>query len=103
MVLDAIGPFNPEWMSELGLERYDTQARDLKARLVQRADAAMSAAAAKLRAARLKERDERVREDLEWLVSLDLAKQAAAAAPARPPAVPERYRWPAGLDRKRAR
>lgn len=65
MVLDAIGPFNPEWMSDLGLERYDTQARDLKARHVEREDAAMSAAAAKLRAARLKEADERVREDLD--------------------------------------
>jgi len=65
MVLEAIGPFNPEWMSELGLERYDTQARDLKARHVERADAAMSSAAAKLRALRLKEADERVREDLD--------------------------------------
>src|SRR5690242_6096005 len=69
MVLDALGAFHPEWMSELGLERYDTQARDLKARHVEREDAAMSAMASQLRAVRLKERDERVREDLD--ITLD--------------------------------
>ena len=67
-VLDALGQFFPEWMSEVGLERYDTEVRDLKPRYVERADAALSAMAARMRAARLKEKDARVRADLDILV-----------------------------------
>jgi hypothetical protein len=61
---------------------------------------------------------ERIREDIEWGLSLDLAKQAAAATPtiissaevprpvaATPPPIPSagRYRWPTALQAKRAR
>ena len=67
-LLETLGAFYPEWMSELGLERYDTAVRDLQQRRVERADAALSAMAARLRAARLNERDARVREDLEILL-----------------------------------
>ena len=67
-LLETLGAFFPEWMSELGLERYDTAVRDLQPRRVERADAALGAMAARLRAARLNERDPRVREDLEILL-----------------------------------
>jgi len=67
-LLETLGAFYPEWMSELGLERYDTAVRDLQPRRVERADAALGAMAARLRAARLNERDPRVREDLEILL-----------------------------------
>ena len=67
-LLETLGGFFPEWMSELGLERYDTAVRDLQPRRVERADAALGAMAARLRAARLNERDPRVREDLEILL-----------------------------------
>jgi len=68
MALEALGRFHPEWMSEIGLERYDSEVRDLKPRLVERADAALAAVASRLRAARLKEQDARVREDLDIIL-----------------------------------
>ena len=78
-VLEVLGEYFPEWMSELGLERYDTAVRDLKPRHVERADAALSAIATRLRAARLKEQDVRVRQDLDILVDA-IARQRHTAA-----------------------
>ena len=78
-VLETLGGFFPEWMSELGLERYDSEVRDLKPRHVERADAALGAIAAKLRAARLKEQDARVREDLDILVEAANRERHTAA------------------------
>jgi uncharacterized protein DUF885 len=66
--LMVIGRFYPEWMSEVGLERFDGDARDLKPGHVKRADAALAGVASQLRAARLKEQDLRVREDLDIVV-----------------------------------
>jgi Bacterial protein of unknown function (DUF885) len=78
-VLQALGGFFPEWMSEVGLERYDAEVRDLKPRQVERADAALGAMAARLRAARLKEQDAHVREDLDILVdALERIRHTAA-------------------------
>ena len=77
-LLEAEGGYFPEWMSELGLERYDTAVRDLNPRHVERADAALGAMAARLRAARLKERDPRVREDLDLLMDA-IARQRQTA------------------------
>jgi hypothetical protein len=79
MALEALGRFFPEWMSEVGLERYDTEVRDLKPGHVARADAALAAAASKLRAARLKEQDARVREDLDIVIDA-LARMRRTAA-----------------------
>ena len=78
-VLETLGGFFPEWMSELGLERYDSEVRDLKPRHVERADAALGAIAAKLRAARLKEQDAHVREDLDILVEAAARERRTAA------------------------
>jgi len=78
-VFEALGGFFPEWMSELGLERYDTEVRDLKPRHVERADAALGAIAARLRAARLKVQDAHLREDLDILVDA-IARQRHTAA-----------------------
>ena len=78
-VLETLGGYFPEWMSELGLERYDAEVRDLKPRHVERADAALGAMAARLRAARLKEQDARVREDLDILVDA-IARERHSAA-----------------------
>ena len=36
-LLGTLGAFFPEWMSELGLERYDTEVRDLQPRHTQSA------------------------------------------------------------------
>jgi hypothetical protein len=87
--LEALGAFHPEWMSEIGLERYDTEVRDLKPRHVERADAALAAMAARLRAARLQERDTRVRQDLDILTDA-LARQRHSAALERRLLVPYR-------------
>jgi hypothetical protein len=78
-LLEVLGPFFPEWMSEIGLERYDTEVRDLKPRGVERADAALGAMAARLRAARLKERDARIRQDLDILLQA-IARERHTAA-----------------------
>ena len=78
-LLETLGQFFPEWMSEIGLERYDTEVRDLKARHVERTDAALAAMAARLRAARLKERDAHVRQDLDILADA-IARQRRTAA-----------------------
>ena len=78
-VLETLGGFFPEWMSELGLERYDSEVRDLKPRHVERADAALGAVAARLRAARLKEQDAHVREDLDILVEAAARERRTAA------------------------
>jgi uncharacterized protein (DUF885 family) len=79
LALDSIGRFYPEWMSELGLERYDSEVRDLKPRLVERADAALAAVASRLRAAGLKEQDARVRQDLDIILDA-LARMRRTAA-----------------------
>lgn len=88
-LLETLGQFFPEWMSEIGLERYDTEVRDLKARHVERADAALAAMAARLRAARLKERDAHVRQDLDILVDA-IARQRHTAQLERRLLVPYR-------------
>src|SRR5882762_6693780 len=88
-VLETLGDYFPEWMSELGLERYDTEVRDLKPRHIERADGALSAMAARLRAARLKEQDAHVREDLDILVDT-LARIRHTAALERRLLVPYR-------------
>jgi hypothetical protein len=78
-LLETLGQFYPEWMSEIGLERYDTEVRDLKARHVERADAALAAMLGRLRAARLKETDARVRMDLDILLDA-IARERRTAA-----------------------
>jgi hypothetical protein len=78
-LLETLGQFFPEWMSELGIERYDTAVRDLNPRRVQRADAALAAIAARLRAARPKEQDLRVRQDLDILLDA-IARERHTAA-----------------------
>jgi hypothetical protein len=69
MVFDVLGAFYPEWMSYLGVEKFDTAVMDLKPGRAKRVDAALRAEAARLSALREKERDTHVREDLD--ITLD--------------------------------
>jgi hypothetical protein len=68
MVFAVVGPFEPEWMSEVGIGRFDARVMDLKPRYVQRFDAAARALSARLAEQRAKERDANVRLDLDLLV-----------------------------------
>jgi len=77
--LMVLGRFYPEWMSEIGLERFDGEVHDLKPGHVERADAALGSVASQLRAARLKEQDTRVREDLDIVIEA-LARMRRTAA-----------------------
>jgi len=68
MVFDTLGAFYPEWMSYVGVDKFDTGVMDLKPARVKRIDAALAAEAARLSALREKERDAHVREDLELTI-----------------------------------
>src|SRR5438128_4072679 len=65
MVFETLGAFYPEWMSYIGVERFDTEAMDLKPGRVKRVDAALGAMSARLAALKEKEREGHVREDLD--------------------------------------
>ena len=65
MVFETLGAFYPEWMSHLGLERFDPGVMDLKPGRGKRLDAALAASVKRLAAAKQSENDPRVREDLE--------------------------------------
>lgn len=78
-VFETLGAFYPEWMSHLGLERFDPEVMDLKPGLVQRVDAALARQVRRLAAAKAKERDPRVREDLEITIeSLERQRHTGA-------------------------
>ncbi|TMH89839.1 MAG: DUF885 domain-containing protein, partial [Betaproteobacteria bacterium] len=64
MVFETLGAFYPEWMSHLGLERFDPGVMDLKPGRGKRLDAALAASVKRLAAAKQSENDPRVREDL---------------------------------------
>src|SRR6267142_5609764 len=68
MVFDTLGAFYPEWMSSLGIEKFDTAVMDLKPDRVKRADAALGAAAKRLSGLKAKEKDPRVRQDIDIVV-----------------------------------
>src|SRR5260221_4274988 len=68
MVFDTLGAFYPEWMSSLGIEKFDTAVMDLKPDRVKRADAALGAAARRLSGLKAKEKDPRVRQDIDIVV-----------------------------------
>src|SRR6185295_5887344 len=68
MVFDTLGAFYPEWMSSLGIEKFDTAVNDLKPGYVKRIDAALAAQVKKLAAAKQGESDRRVREDLDIVI-----------------------------------
>src|SRR5438270_5493836 len=63
MVFDTLGAFYPEWMSSIGLEKFDSAAMDLKPDRVKRADAALAAAAKRFASLKAGEKDARVRQD----------------------------------------
>src|SRR5712692_5268178 len=65
MVFETLGAFYPEWMSYIGVERFDTEAMDLKPGRVKRVDAALGAMSAHLVALKEKEREVHVRADLD--------------------------------------
>jgi hypothetical protein len=65
MIFDTLGAFYPEWMSHLGIERFDPEVRDLEPGVVNRLDAALAASVKRLAAAKQSESDPRVLEDLE--------------------------------------
>lgn len=78
-VFETLGAFFPEWMSHLGIERFDTQVMDLKPRVVERFDAALAAELKRLTALRARETDARVREDLEIILeALERRRHTAA-------------------------
>src|SRR5260221_11848242 len=68
MVFDTLGAFYPEWMSSLGIEKFDTAVMGLKPDSVKRADAARGAAAKRLSGLKAKEKDPRVRQDIDIVV-----------------------------------
>jgi hypothetical protein len=68
IVFEALGAFEPEWMSYLGVERFDPEVIDLKAGRVQRFDAAALGVLERLAALRTQERDPAVRQDLDILI-----------------------------------
>jgi hypothetical protein len=68
IVFEALGAFEPEWMSYLGVERFDAEVIDLKAGRVQRFDAAALGVLERLAALRTEERDPAVRQDLDILI-----------------------------------
>jgi hypothetical protein len=68
MVFDMLGAFQPEWMSEIGLERYDGGVVDLRTGNVKRFEAAARSLESRLAAQRAAERDAAVREDLDLLI-----------------------------------
>jgi polyhydroxyalkanoate synthesis regulator phasin len=65
MVFETLGAFYPEWMSSLGIDKFDTAVMDAGPGLEKRIDAALAAQVKRLAAARQKEGDRRVREDLD--------------------------------------
>jgi hypothetical protein len=65
MVFETLGAFYPEWMSHLGLDRFDPYVIDLKPGRNKRLDAALAASVKRLAGAKDGEGDARVREDLE--------------------------------------
>jgi uncharacterized protein (DUF885 family) len=68
MVFDTLGAFYPEWMSSIGIEKFDTRVIDLKPDRVKRIDAALAAAAQRLSAQKSREKDARVRQDVEIVI-----------------------------------
>ena len=68
MVFDTLGAFYPEWMSSIGVEKFDTAAMDLKPDRVKRIDAALAAAAKRFAGLKAGEKDARVRQDIDIVV-----------------------------------
>src|SRR6266404_1631970 len=68
IVFETLGAFYPEWMSHLGLERFDPGVMDLKPGRSKRLDAALDASVKRLAGAKESEGDARVREDLEIVI-----------------------------------
>src|SRR5438132_279562 len=79
MVFETLGAFYPEWMSYIGVERFDTEVTDLKPGRTKRIDAALGVMAQRLAALKQKEREVHVREDLD--ITMDaLARMRRTAA-----------------------
>ena len=78
-VFETLGAFDPEWMSYIGVERFDTEVMDLKPGRVKRADAALGAVSVRLAALKKSEADARVREDLDITIDA-LARMRRTAA-----------------------
>src|SRR5437588_713669 len=68
MVFETLGAFYPEWMSHLGLDRFDPYVIDLKPGRNKRLDATLAASVKRLAGAKDGEGDVRVREDLEIVI-----------------------------------
>src|ERR1043166_9615052 len=68
MVFDTLGAFYPEWMSSIGVEKFDTAVMDLKPDRVKRIDAALAAAAKRFANLKASEKDARVRTDIDIVV-----------------------------------
>ena len=69
MVFDTLGAFYPEWMSSIGVEKFDSAVMDLKADRVKRIDAALAAAAKRFASLKAGEKDARVRQDIDIVVA----------------------------------
>ena len=65
MVFDTLGPFYPDWMASVGVEKFDSVVIDLKADRVKRIDAALAARVTRLAGLKAREKDPNVRLDLE--------------------------------------
>jgi hypothetical protein len=68
IVFEALGAFQPEYMSYLGVERFDAQAMDLAPQVVERFDAAARGLLARLAQLKAAEADAQVLLDLDLLI-----------------------------------
>jgi len=68
MVFETLGAFYPEWMSEIGVERFDGAVMDRRPGRVKRIDAALATALKRVAAAKDTEKDVRVRADLDLVI-----------------------------------
>ncbi len=68
MVFDTLGAFYPEWMANIGVEKFDTAVPDLMPDRATRIDAALAAAAKRMAALKTGEKDPRVRQDIDIVV-----------------------------------
>src|SRR3954465_13661405 len=64
MVFDTLGAFYPEWMSSIGVEKFDSAVTAHNPHRVKRAAAAVAAAAKGFASLKAGEKDARVRQDL---------------------------------------
>src|SRR5258706_16397969 len=85
MVFETLGAFYPEWMSEIGVERFDGAVMDRRPGRVKRIDGALATAVKRVAAAKETEKDVRVRADLDLVIDAPERIRRTHALEYRPP------------------